>query len=443
MLTTRVAAARKLLHPRHGVSPALRPLSSAAPPRGGDRVASALAVGDRAHGYVVDRVQDVAELRFKAIYLRHEATGALHVHVDTPDTNNVFGVTFRTVADHSTGVAHVLEHVVLCGSERYPVRDPFFRMMRRSLNNYMNAMTSDDHTSYPFATQNKADFDNLLGVYLDATFFPLLRDADFWQEGHRLELCAGANAGVDGEGDAKGSVGSVGSVGGGDEAVNGSGDGEKAQRVQRVQRVQRAGVVLNEMKGALADPSSTFGIAMKKAVFEGTPYAHVSGGLPADIPHLTQDDLTTFHEKHYHPSNALFVTYGDLPLDGHLDTINRALGGFTMNEASARIRPRPVDLAGLGQRRRRRWESGEVDDAAMAARARGGVGAEAAAAAPVVPKRGGGLGGFSSRSDRPFLGEVVRVRGPPDAVGDPRKQVKLCWTVLCNPERDSYENLYV
>ena len=118
----------------------------------------------------------------------HKVTGALHYHLQSDNDENVFLVAFRTMPMDSTGVAHILEHTALCGSERYPVRDPFFMMIRRSLNTFMNAFTSSDWTAYPFASKNKKDFTNLLSVYLDAAFFSRLHELDFAQEGHRLEF---------------------------------------------------------------------------------------------------------------------------------------------------------------------------------------------------------------------------------------------------------------
>ena len=117
----------------------------------------------------------------------HSSTGARHFHLENSDENNAFMVAFPTKPTNSTGVAHILEHTVLCGSKRYPVRDPFFMMLRRSLNTYMNAFTAGDTTAYPFATRNKKDFYNLLSVYLDAVFFPNLDRLDFAQEGWRIE----------------------------------------------------------------------------------------------------------------------------------------------------------------------------------------------------------------------------------------------------------------
>ena len=136
-------------------------------------------VGQKLHGFTVRKTQDVPEMALHATFLQHDVTGAEYLHVTRADHNNVFGVAFRTPPSDSTGVAHILEHTVLCGSEKYPVRDPFFNMLNRSLSTFMNAMTSSDWTMYPFSTLNPKDFNNLLNVYLDAAFFPRLRNVDF------------------------------------------------------------------------------------------------------------------------------------------------------------------------------------------------------------------------------------------------------------------------
>ena len=205
---------------------------------------------------------------------RHKITGARHLHLACEDSNNVFMVAFMTRPQDSTGVAHILEHTSLCGSEKYPVRDPFFMMTRRSLNNFMNAFTSSDWTAYPFASQNHKDFDNLLKVYLDAAFFPNLNHLDFLQEGHRVEFTEPDNP-----------------------------DSELVFK----------GVVFNEMKGAMSSPISTLSHALQSALFPTTTYHHNSGGEPEHIPDLTWEQLRAFHAHHYHPSNATFLTYGDIP----------------------------------------------------------------------------------------------------------------------------------
>ncbi|EGG15194.1 peptidase M16 family protein [Cavenderia fasciculata] len=256
--------------------------SSTTRSRGKERERNELKKGDRLHGYVVLEVRDVPERQFRTYTLEHEKTGAKHLHIDCEDKNNIFSVTFRTTPMDSTGVAHILEHTTLCGSKKYPVRDPFFNMLKRSLNTYMNAWTAPDHTSYPFGTQDETDYYNLLGVYLDATFFPNLAEHDFRQEGHRLEF-------------------------------------EKNDDPSTP--LQYKGIVFNEMKGALSDPSSYFAEIQQQLLYPGTTYSHNSGGEPKDIPTLSYEQLKDFHQKHYHPSNSHFFTYGDLPLENHLKYI--------------------------------------------------------------------------------------------------------------------------
>ncbi len=209
---------------------------------------------------------------------RHGATGAQHFHLAADDAHNAFMVAFRTVPMDSTGVAHILEHTVLCGSEKYPVRDPFFMMIRRSLNTFMNAFTSSDWTAYPFASQNKKDFYNLLDIYLDAVFFPNLHPLDFAQEGHRFDFSEAGNADSD---------------------------------------LVYKGVVFNEMKGAMSSATSVLWQKFSEALFPTSTYHYNSGGEPVNIPNLTHEQLVAFHKRHYHPSNAVFFSYGDIPASEH------------------------------------------------------------------------------------------------------------------------------
>ena len=209
---------------------------------------------------------------------RHVATGASHIHLAAAENNNAFLVALPTVPRDNTGVAHVLEHVSLCGSQRYPVRDPFFMMLRRSLNTFMNAFTASDWTAYPFATQNRKDFDNLLGVYLDAVFFPLLDPLDFAQEGHRLEFEEPSNP-------------------------------ETALTIR--------GVVYNEMKGAMSAPVAQVAQSLQSSIFPTVTYHFNSGGDPDEIPQLDYQQLKDFHAHHYHPSNALFMTFGSFAVEEH------------------------------------------------------------------------------------------------------------------------------
>jgi len=206
----------------------------------------------------------------------HTVTGAKHFHIASENDENVFLVGLKTVPMDSCGVAHILEHTVLCGSERFPVRDPFFMMIRRSLNTFMNAFTSSDWTAYPFASKNKKDFHNLLDVYLDAVFFSRLDELDFSQEGHRLEFAEPDNA---------------------------------------ESELTFKGVVFNEMKGAMSSTTSVLWQTLTKYLFPNNTYHFNSGGEPTDIPDLSYQDLLAFYRTHYHPSNAVFMTFGDIPAE--------------------------------------------------------------------------------------------------------------------------------
>ncbi|CAR24777.1 pitrilysin family metalloprotease [Lachancea thermotolerans CBS 6340] len=237
-------------------------------------------VGGVFHGYEINRVLPVPEMRFVAVDLKHLQTGAQHLHIDRDDRNNVFSVAFKTNPPDASGVPHILEHTTLCGSEKYPVRDPFFKMLNRSLANFMNAMTGHDYTFYPFATANKADFANLRDVYLDATFKPLLKHEDFLQEGWRLEH---TNL-----------------------------DDPKSDIVFK-------GVVYNEMKGQTSSSNYQFWIKFQENIY---PSLNNSGGDPQKITDLQYSDLVSFHSKNYHPSNAKTFTYGSFPLDETLQRLN-------------------------------------------------------------------------------------------------------------------------
>jgi Zn-dependent M16 (insulinase) family peptidase len=231
-----------------------------------------------------------------AVELEHVKTGAKHLHVGADDSNNSFNVAFRTTPRDSTGVAHVLEHTVLCGSEKYPVRDPFFNMLRRSLSTFMNAMTASDFTCYPFSTMNRVDYKNLLDVYLDAAFFPKIAEIDFSQEGHRFEF---------------------------------------AKMEDPTSDLIYKGIVFNEMKGAMGSQSARYGRALGEHLFPTSTYHWNSGGDPINIPDLTYEQLRNFHAVHYHPSNSKFYTYGDFPLEETLQQIeDSALSRFDKLDVS-------------------------------------------------------------------------------------------------------------
>ncbi|KAF2499504.1 hypothetical protein BU16DRAFT_454597 [Lophium mytilinum] len=265
-------------------------------------------IGEQLHGFTLKRVKQVPELELTAFQLQHDKTGADYLHIARDDSNNVFSIGFKTNPPDDTGVPHILEHTTLCGSEKYPVRDPFFKMLPRSLSNFMNAFTSADHTSYPFATTNAQDFRNLMSVYLDATLHPLLNSNDFTQEGWRI----GPENPL---------------------AVASGGGGEEKKLVFK-------GVVYNEMKGQMSDASYLFYIRFQDHLF---PDINNSGGDPQKITDLTWEQLRKFHADHYHPSNAKVFTYGDLPLADHLKEIDARLGQFSQIQVDSDIKA-PISL---------------------------------------------------------------------------------------------------
>ncbi|XP_078722291.1 presequence protease, mitochondrial [Lampetra fluviatilis] len=270
---------------------------------GASERAQRLVAGQRLHGYSVQRVVPVPDLFLTAVALRHDRTGAQHLHLARDDPNNLFSVQLATTPRDSTGVPHILEHVALCGSRRFPCRDPFFKMLNRSLATFMNAFTASDYTMYPFSTQNPQDFRNLLSVYLDAVFFPRLLELDFWQEGWRLEHEDPKDPGTP---------------------------------------LALRGVVFNEMKGAFADREQLFCQHAQNALQPEHTYGVVSGGHPAHIPELTWEGLRAFHAAHYHPSNAQFMTYGDLPLEPTLQQIEaEALSHFERIQPDTAVPSQP------------------------------------------------------------------------------------------------------
>lgn len=239
-------------------------------------------IGDTCKGFILKKIVPLKELNAVLKELEHSPTGARVMQIENADPENLFCLSFETIPYNSDGVAHILEHIVLCGSQKFPIKDPFFSMMRRSLNTYMNALTGADVTCYPAATQVEKDFYNLLEVYLDAVFHPELKQESFFQEGHRLEFTKP--------------------------------DDPKTP-------LQWKGIVYNEMKGALASAETRLWHAMMERLVPDLTYAHVSGGDPKVIPTLTYEKLHTFHETYYHPSRCLFFFYGNLPLEKHLDFI--------------------------------------------------------------------------------------------------------------------------
>ncbi|QTU83191.1 insulinase family protein [Carnobacteriaceae bacterium zg-C25] len=212
----------------------------------------------------------------------HDKTKATVMYVANDDDNKVFSIAFATPPQNNNGIAHILEHSVLCGSKKFPTKEPFVELAKGSLNTFLNAFTSAEHTTYPVASKNQKDFNNLMDVYLDAVFFPNLVDNPYIlaQEGWHYHL---ENAEDD---------------------------------------LIYKGVVYNEMKGAYSNPNTVIYQASKKALFPDTIYANESGGHPLDIPTLTQEEFVAFHEKYYHPTNAFTFFYGDLNITEQLERLD-------------------------------------------------------------------------------------------------------------------------
>ncbi len=222
-----------------------------------------------AYGFILEKSHPIKGLDLTVQVYTHES-GFKHIHLAKEDPELAFTIAFPTHPENNTGVAHALEHMVLCGSKKFPVRDPFFNMLRRSLATFANAFTTPDHTRYPFSTTDIQDYWNLMDVYLDAVFFPELNSLDFDQEAVRLVLSEnGEPAGFD-------------------------------------------GVVFNEMLGARSNSLAFIPTILAQAIAPNSIYANDFGGAPESIPDLTIDDLKQFHSKHYHPSVALLTTYGSV-----------------------------------------------------------------------------------------------------------------------------------
>lgn len=240
--------------------------------------------GQEILGFHIENVVEIPEINATLYELKHSKTGAQVMHLATDDPENVFSLLFQTIPATSNGVAHILEHSALCGSKKFPVRDPFFSMMRRSLKTFMNAMTGADFTCYPAASQVPKDFYNLLDVYCDAVFHPLLKKECFLQEGWRLEFTEPQN--------------------------------EKSSLAYQ-------GIVFNEMKGAMSNPTTRLIEELNQSLFPNLTYGVNSGGDPEVIPELTYEEFLEFHKSSYHPSRCIFFFYGNMPLEGHLDFLNQ------------------------------------------------------------------------------------------------------------------------
>ena len=252
--------------------------------------AALLVPGTTCHDFAVERCETVPELDSDAYVLRHIASGARLLYLACDDENKAFAIGFKTPPADSTGVFHILEHSVLCGSAKFPVKEPFVDLIKSSMQTFLNAMTYPDKTIYPVATTNEQDLYNLMDVYLDAVFNPAIytKPTIFEQEGwhYELDLPEGAES-----------------------------EGDDSSASLRKGTLRYNGVVFNEMKGALSDPMSVLDDAVNAALYPDTAYAHESGGDPRAIPALTYEQFLDTHARHYNPSNSYITLYGDLDVD--------------------------------------------------------------------------------------------------------------------------------
>lgn len=234
------------------------------------------------YGFTLKQEKQIDEINSKGRLFYHEKSGAKLIQLENDDDNKVFSVSFRTPPDDSTGLPHILEHSVLCGSRKFPCKEPFVELIKGSLNTFLNAMTFSDKTMYPIASKNDKDFYNLMDVYMDAVFYPNIYKYKeiLMQEGWHYEL------------------------------------------ENKEDEITYKGVVYNEMKGAFSSPESILTRRIQGILFPDTSYGVESGGDPDDIPRLTQKQFEDFHKKYYHPSNSYFFLYGNGNIEEQLEFIN-------------------------------------------------------------------------------------------------------------------------
>ena len=298
--------------------------------------AALLVPGTTCHGFAVERCETVPELDSDAYVLRHAASGARLLYLACDDENKAFAIGFKTPPADSTGVFHILEHSVLCGSAKFPVKEPFVDLIKSSMQTFLNAMTYPDKTIYPVATTNEQDLYNLMDVYLDAVFNPAIytKPTIFEQEGWHYELDL-----PEGEGGDATEV-----------------DFEACPKNLREGTLRYNGVVFNEMKGALSDPMSVLDDAVNAALYPDTAYAHESGGDPRAIPALTYEQFLDTHARHYNPSNSYITLYGDLDVDRALAFLDerylsqpsaasrRMDAAVAASEDPSALAPNPLDV---------------------------------------------------------------------------------------------------
>ena len=240
-------------------------------------------INSEVSNFIIKNIEEIKEINIRIIHAYHKDNGANIFHIESDSKENVFGLCFKTYPSDDTGVAHILEHTVLCGSKKYPIHDPFFSMLRRSCNTFMNAFTSKLWTGYVASSQIEKDFYNIYEVYLDAVFNPLISKESFMQEGHRLEFSE-------------------------KEDINSP--------------LTIKGIVFNEMKGVFSSPSSIAWRSIISHLYPQSTYGFDSGGIPKEINKLSHQELIEFHKKYYDKRECYYYFYGDLPLKKHLDFLN-------------------------------------------------------------------------------------------------------------------------
>ena len=251
------------------------------------------------YAYELQKEEDLKGIKAKGYLLRHRKSGARVVYIENDDNTKVFSIGFRTPPSDSTGVPHIMEHSVLCGSRNFPAKDPFVELVKGSLNTFLNAMTYPDKTVYPVASCNDQDFQNLMHVYMDAVFYPNIYEHEeiFRQEGWSYQL---------------------------DSAED---------------KLKYNGVVYNEMKGAFSSPEGVLDRVILNTLFPDTSYANESGGDPEVIPELTYEQFLDFHRKFYHPSNSYIYLYGDMDIEEKLHWLDQEyLGKYDREPVDSRIR---------------------------------------------------------------------------------------------------------
>ncbi|MBR5241823.1 MAG: insulinase family protein, partial [Clostridia bacterium] len=264
-------------------------------------------LNDVIYGFKVTRIREISEIEAALVEMEHEKTGAkLHL-LEREDENKTFSITFKTTPEDSTGVFHIIEHSVLCGSDKYTVKEPFVELLKGSLNTFLNAMTFPDKTMYPVASRNDKDFLNLVSIYMDAVLHPaMLKNPNiFRQEGWHYEL-----------------------------------DEESGE-------LSRSGVVLNEMRGAFSSPDELAAYHLKDMLSPDTCYKYESGGKPEFITDLTYESFINAHKKYYHPSNAIIFLDGSVCLDTVLPLISSYLNEYERAPIDFEIAEQTIVNAGV------------------------------------------------------------------------------------------------